>query len=130
MSKDISQELKISNLVSSNETEDDLKPKFMTRLLSQKASLNETVVFNSEFYSQTKILKINWYHNGMLIESKRYQSKFYVKNENNKTALFIYNVNFEDEGYYELRIENSYGYSMIGTNLEVKKGKLKLIKKK
>lgn len=124
ISKDISQELKISNLVSSNETELDLKPKFVSRLTSQKVALNETAVFSCEFYSQTIILNINWYHNGLQIESQGYHSKFYVKNENNRTSLFIYNVNFDDAGFYELRIENKYGYSTIGTNLEVKKGNL------
>ncbi|RNA22003.1 titin isoform X7 [Brachionus plicatilis] len=108
----------LSSLISSNEIDHDLRPRFTSRLSNQSVHLDERVVFSCQFYSQTQILRINWYHNGSQVDS---QSKYTIKNEENKTSLFIFRAGYEDNGHYELRVENRYGYSITSAKLLVEK---------
>lgn len=111
----------MSNLISSNEI--DMKPRFTSSLATRTVDLNERVTFSCEFYSQTQITSIKWYHNGLYIDTIVANSRYVINNEANRASLFILSVNYEDDGYYEVRVENAYGYSITGAKLEVRKGK-------
>ena len=103
----------------------DLKPKILAPMQDRHIGCDGKAVFSCDFSSadQSKT-QINWYHNSILITKSENQQKYVIKNDNNRSILFILNVNHEDSGNYEIRIINKHGVVSQSANLYVGNGKL------
>lgn len=102
----------------------DLKPKILATMQDRHVRCDGKAVFSCDFSSadQSKT-QINWYHNSILITKSENQQKYVIKNDNNRSILFILNVNHEDSGNYEIRIINKHGFVSQSANLHVGNGK-------
>lgn len=106
-------------------TSGDLRPVITVKLTDTRADLSERVLFSCEFQCRTEF-RVNWYHNGILITQSN--EKYIIKHENNRSILIILNIQVEDSGYYEFRIQNKFGISSSNAKLTVIQSKyLKII---
>jgi len=80
-------------------------------------------VFSCDYASDDSKTQINWYHNSILITKSENQDKYVIRNDDNRSILFILNVGHEDSGTYEIRIINKYGVVSQSANLFVSGGK-------
>ena len=106
---------------------DDLKPKILTKLIDCKCEISEKTMFICE-YSSLYETKISWYHNGNVIKQSQAQNKYLFHNEPNRSIITILNVRLEDSGFYEFRVQNSYGVSSTTASLTIAQSKIIFIK--
>jgi len=109
------------SLITENKN-DDLKPKIITKLIDHKSEINDKTTFICE-YSSFYESRISWYHNGKAIKQPQNQNKHIFHNELNRSTITILNVQLEDSGFYEFRIQNIYGVSSTAARLTVIQGK-------
>ncbi len=103
----------------------DLKPKILASMPDKRVDLDGKAVFSCEYSSlPSEKTQINWYHNSILITKSENQQKYVIRNDNNRSILFILNVNYEDSGVYEIRIINKHGFVSQSARLFVSSGKL------
>ena len=65
------------------------------------------------------LIYANRYHNSILITKNENRQKYVIRNDNNRSILFILNVNHEDSGNYEIRIINKHGLVQQSAHLHV-----------
>lgn len=103
------------------ETNEELKPKILAYMPDRRVELDGRAVFSCEYATPDPQAKtqINWYHNSILITKSENQQKYVIRNDDNRSILFILNVNHEDSGNYEIRIINKHGVVQQNANLFV-----------
>lgn len=115
-----------SKLISSSSqlNESDLTPRITLKMIDKDVKQGDMAIFACEFYSKSKVSIINWYFNGTLIQNQMNQGKYMFRNDEHRSVLCIMNINFEDSGLYEIRIENSYGFVSSSAKLTVYQSKI------
>ena len=108
-----------SSYTDSIEFTDNLKPKILNRMTDRRAELDGRAIFNCEYLSKSEKIKVTWYYNSTLINTSLNEQKYMIKHETNRTVLFVLNLQFEDEGVYECKIENEYGFASCTAKLTV-----------
>jgi len=112
--------LQSSSFINSmQQTNDALKPKILRTMPDRQVGLDGRAVFSCDYASEDAKTQINWYHNSILITKSENQQKYVIRNDNNRSILFILNVNQEDSGNYEIRIINKHGVVSQSANLHV-----------
>jgi hypothetical protein len=107
---------------SSTTSSTDLRPRIITKLVDQYANFKtEKVVFVCEFSQGAEHSQINWYHNEILIKISGNENKYIIQNEVNRSILYIFNVDFEDSGSYQFKIQNNFGSDYSAASLTVYK---------
>lgn len=103
------------------EANEELKPKILAYMPDRRVELDGRAVFSCEYATPDPQAKtqINWYHNSILITKNENQQKYVIRNDENRSILFILNVNHEDSGNYEIRIINKHGVVQQNANLYV-----------
>ena len=66
--------------------------------------------------------KISWYHNEKAIKQSSNEIKYLFNNDLNKSTMTILNVELEDSGFYEFRIQNKFGANSTAAKLTVNQG--------
>ncbi len=100
---------------------DDLKPKILTKLKDVYSESNNKATFMCEFSSLYES-KISWYHNEKAIKQSSNEIKYLFNNELNKSTMTVLNVELEDSGFYEFRIQNKFGANSTTAKLIVNQG--------
>ena len=102
---------------------DELKPKILATMPDRRADLDGKAVFSCEYSAApSEKTQINWYHNSILITKSENQQKYVIRNDNNRSILFVLNLNYEDSGIYEIRIINKHGIVSQSARLFVGSG--------
>ena len=90
----------------------------------RSVGMDGKAVFSCDYASEDAKTQINWYHNSILITKSEDQDKYVIRNDNNRSILFILNVNHEDSGAYEIRMINKHGVVSQSANLFVGTGNI------
>lgn len=103
------------------EINEELKPKILAYMPDRRVELDGRAVFSCEYATPDPQAKtqVNWYHNSILITKSENQQKYVIRNDANRSILFILNVSHEDSGNYEIRIINKHGVVQQNADLYV-----------
>ena len=102
----------------SNET------RITTELINKNVTASSTAEFVCEYSLRTEQTQISWFHNSILIQLNK-KEKYIISNNETKSTLSVNDVKTEDEGIYEVRIQNESYLTSSSARLAIVSGKVK-----
>lgn len=102
----------------SNET------RITTELINKNVTASSTAEFACEYSLRTEQTQISWFHNSILIQLNK-KEKYIISNNETKSTLSVNDVKTEDEGIYEVRIQNESYITSSSARLTIVSGKVK-----
>ena len=98
------------------------EPSIITELINEESRLHENTEFICVYNLISEKSQISWYHNKNLIDINRIE-KYLIRNMLNTCSLTILNIQKEDDGVYEIRIQNENDLIKSSAYLTILSGK-------
>ena len=94
----------------------------ITELINEESRLYENTEFICVYNLKSEKSQISWYHNKNLLDINRME-KYLIRNMLNTCSLTIMNIQKEDDGVYEIRIQTENDLIKSSAKLTVLSGK-------
>jgi hypothetical protein len=98
------------------------EPSIITELINEESRLHENTEFICVYNLISEKSQISWYHNKNLIDINRIE-KYLIRNMLNTCSLTILNIQKEDDGVYEIRIQTENDLIKSSAYLTILSGK-------